>query len=188
MAPSDPKSRLTLIRHGQSTWNGARLVQGHNDDAVLTDLGRQQAMDAVSALRPLGIDTIISSDLTRASETARIIANGLGLGFETAKELRERSYGAAEGHPFEELTPLMSGIEDGLVVDARARPFRGESLDDLYRRVGTFIDDVQRRSPDESLLIVTHGGTIRAIRAFCEGRSMSGLVWDPVTNCSIWPV
>lgn len=177
-----------LIRHGQSTWNGARLVQGQNDTAVLTELGRQQALESARKLRSLGIDAIISSDLARAQETAKIIAQELGLEVETTTDLRERSFGSAEGQPFDQLTSSMSGIEDGLVVDPTAHPPLGESLNDLHARMGAFIDETVRLRSGQSLLIVTHGGTIRSIRAYREGRSMSGLTWDPVMNCSIWPV
>jgi probable phosphoglycerate mutase len=188
VSPRDSKGQLILIRHGQSTWNGAHLVQGHNDTAVLTELGRRQALESVSTLRGLGFQKIISSDLARARETAQIIAQELGLGIETTRELRERSYGTLEGQPFEQLTPERSGIENDLVVDATAHPPGGESLDNLYARTGTFIEETRRLRPGQSLLIVTHGGTIRSIRAYCQGQPMLGLTWDPVTNCSIWPI
>jgi len=176
------------VRHGQSTWNDSRLVQGQRDDAQLTPLGRSQALEAAQSLRGTSYDAIISSDLSRALETARIIGQELAVPVRTDAQLRERSFGEFEGAPLDELTPALSGIQGGWVVDVSAHPIGGESLDELFARTALYLEHLISQQQGRRIILVTHGGTIRAIRAYLEGRSMTGLEWDAVANCSIWPL
>ena len=186
--PEQSSGSLVLVRHGESTWNDLRLVQGQNDEALLTERGRAQARAVGNALRRQEFDAILSSDLSRALETAEILAELLELPVETSPALRERSFGLFEGRPLKELTPSRSGIEGGRVVDDLAHPEEGESLRELLERSGQLIEALRISRPNERLLLVTHGGTIRAIRAFCAGVTMVDLPWDRVANCSVWNV
>jgi broad specificity phosphatase PhoE len=180
-------ARVVLLRHGQSTWNERHLVQGQLDDARLSAKGRSQASAVAETLRDAAFKWIVTSDLTRARETAAIVDDALGLEVAVAPALRERSYGVYEGRPVAELPSSLTGIHDGRVVDSTARPEGGESLDDLYERCAKFIDSL-RAAGNDRLLLVTHGGTIRALRAYCDGLVMQDLVWDRVSNCSVWPL
>ena len=80
-----------------------------------------------------------------------------------------------------------SGILDERVVDATARPEGGESLDELYERAGMFLDSSGATRAGD-VVIVTHGGTIRALRAYCAGEPMLDRAWDVVPNGSVWKV
>jgi broad specificity phosphatase PhoE len=177
-----------LLRHGQSTWNQLHLIQGQNDEAVLNQEGQEQARLAAAALADHHFDAIISSDLARTLETAAIVGEQLGLDIELATALRERSYGVLEGRPASEMTLAESGISGYRVVDEDASPLEGESLRQLWQRAGDFVDELRSNRADQRLLLVTHGGTIRALRAYCQGLSMMNLEWDRVGNCSIWNV
>jgi broad specificity phosphatase PhoE len=179
---------LVLVRHGESTWNELRVVQGQTDGATLTDLGRAQALDAARSLDGYSFDALFSSDLARATETAAVFAEVLGLPCTATEALRERCFGVREGRSITELTPRVTGISDGVVVDATARPQGGESLDDLHRRAGAFVEWLRDEGRPHRVLLVTHGGTIRAIRAYCAGEKMNGLEWDVVANASVWTV
>ncbi len=179
---------LVLVRHGESSWNESSLVQGQNDEAQLTHRGREQASAAAASLREHPIDLIISSDLARALQTAQIVGAALGLEIVTSTELRERSFGEFEGRALSELPASMSGIENRVVVDDEALPPGGESLRELHARAGDFVESLRRDRVGERLLLVTHGGTIRALRAYCKGETMQNLAWDRVGNCSIWAV
>ncbi|MEO9181066.1 MAG: histidine phosphatase family protein, partial [Acidimicrobiales bacterium] len=97
-------------------------------------------------------------------------------------------FGAYEGRPLTELGRDASGIFDGKVVDATTRPEGGESLDEFFNRVRSFIDFLRAKDDQRRALLVTHGGTIRVIRAYGVGAQMQGLVWDRVANASIWSV
>lgn len=179
---------LVLVRHGESAWNELKLVQGQNNESNLNERGREQAHEAALTLRGQEFDAIVSSDLARTLETAQIVARELELSITTTSALRERSFGDFEGRPLKELTPSLSGIENHVVVDDRAHPTNGESLQDLWRRVGNFADSLDEQRRDERLLLVTHGGTIHALRAHFTGEPALNHYWYRVENCSIWNV
>lgn len=179
---------MILIRHGESTWNESGTVQGQADGATLTENGRRQVRNRAETFRNAAFDEIISSDLQRTVETAQIIADVMGLTVTTSSALRERSFGVYEGRPLADLGPHVSGILDGKVVDASAQPEGGESLDDFYDRVGSYMEILRSREDRPRLILVTHGGTIRVIRAYGAGTLMQDSLWYPVENASLWPV
>jgi probable phosphoglycerate mutase len=185
---NDGKRTLWLVRHGESTWNALGLVQGHADGPTLTEKGRRQSAAAASGLRDSAVEAIYTSDLARAQETAAFVADALGLGVQEHPSLRERCFGVCEGGPLTALDAAVSGLRDDVVVDASARPEGGESLDELYRRVGTFVEWLGDQEHVGDVAVVTHGGTIRALRAYCAGVPMQGLEWDAVSNGSVWAV
>lgn len=176
------------MRHGESTWNELGLVQGQNDAAQLTSEGRNQARYAAESLRGLGFHDLIASDLVRARETAEIMGSVLGLRVTTDPLLRERSFGVLEGHPLGELTPSMSGIEHRVMVNPEARADGGESFREVVARAQLFVKRLLDERPGERMLVVTHGGTIRALRASTSAQPLEGSPWYPVGNCSVWPV
>jgi broad specificity phosphatase PhoE len=181
-------SDLVLVRHGQSSWNELRLVQGQNDEARLTSKGREQALRAAGELRQGRFDLIVSSDLVRTVETAQIIGDVLGLEIDLDVDLRERCYGVAEGGSLDAITAAMVGVENGVITNEDAKPEGGETLAEVRERAGRFVRRTVERWPDQRLLVVTHGGTIRALRSYCAGTPMQGALWDAVANCSLWTV
>lgn len=180
--------RLTLVRHGESDWNVSRLVQGQDDRAQLTEEGRAQSRLLIESFRAREFDHVVSSDLSRALETASIIGDVLTLTTVSDPLLRERCFGAFEGGPLTNLTSDVTGITNAVVLDPDARPTGGESFRDVVRRAELFIERVTDEWPTRQLLVVTHGGTIRALRAYCSRAALEGLTWDPVGNCSVWTV
>src|SRR5580698_2711061 len=86
-----------LARHGETDWNVAGRWQGHTD-VPLNANGRAQALSVAEALRGAGLSGVVSSDLSRARETAKIVGESLGV--EVAyldADLRERTFGVFEG-------------------------------------------------------------------------------------------
>jgi broad specificity phosphatase PhoE len=177
---------LWFMRHGESTWNASRLVQGQAGGPVLTVKGRRESARAVARLGDISIATLYSSDLDRARETAAIIAGALGVPPHLDPALRERCFGDAEGRPLRELGSAASGIEGDRVVDEDARPPAGESLSELYERVRAFITGLDLAETDGDVLVVTHGGVIRVAEAYCNGIELHDLAWGPVPNASVW--
>jgi probable phosphoglycerate mutase len=179
---------LTLVRHGESDWNVSRLVQGQDDQAQLTEAGRAQAQLLVAGLRAHDFHHVVSSDLARARETAAIFADALTLTSSTDPLLRERCFGTLEGGPWADLTSDLTGVANGVVIDPDARPVGGESFRDVVRRAELFVEKASAEGSDGTLLVVTHGGMIRAIRAFCSRTPLERLTWDLVGNASVWTV
>ena len=170
-------TRVLLIRHGQSEWNADGRWQGQADPP-LTDLGRHQAQHAA---RNLGVvDAIVASDLQRASETALIISDALGVGpvvLDTG--LRERDAGEWSGLTRAEIERDWPGYLDsggrhsafaGDPVEQpkkeRKRPPSWEPDELLLERVLGALGRVHDLAPDGEVIAVTHGGVVYAL----EGR------------------
>ncbi len=158
-------STLLLVRHGETDWNRDGRWQGHSD-THLNDVGREQAARLAAELD--GVDVVYSSDLARARETAEIVAARLDLPVQLDARLRERSFGAWEGKTGPE-------IESEFVAAHAEWRAGGPGADDaepfaeFAARVESFLADVLERHPDETVLIVAHGGSIRVIHARAKG-------------------
>ncbi len=183
-----------LVRHGESTWNAAGLVQGHCDEARLTLRGVCQAWGVVGRLCDRPIGALYASDLHRALATAAPLASVLGMAVARDARLRERCLGALEGATIAAVTPAASGISANHVVDPDARPPGGESLRDFYRRVAGFAADLEEqrlpglpRDPGEAaeIVIVAHGGTLRMLNACLRGVPVEAMAWEPLGNACI---
>lgn len=157
---------FALVRHGQTDWNAQRRLQG-STDIPLNDVGRGQARDAVAALSGHSWDTIVSSPLSRAAETAHLIADGLGLSVARhVPELTERSFGPAEG--------LQAGPE----LEALRVPggFRGaESEDEAATRGLTALEELAEEFRGRRVLVVAHGTLIRVSLSRAIGRTLQSV-------------
>lgn len=154
---------LLLVRHGQSEWNAAGLLQGQTRHVPLTDLGRAQAAAAAWELAALRPGALISSDLLRAVQTAEHCARATGLPMATASALREQGYGVLEGRPSRELWDLVDWTDPHWAADG------GESLAQLHGRVAAYLARLCARPPAAVVALVTHGDTIRAAQAVAAG-------------------
>jgi probable phosphoglycerate mutase len=177
-----------LVRHAESNWNALGLVQGQADQSTLTDHGRAQALQVAERFRDQGVVAVYASDLRRTRETAAPVAALLGLSVHTDPALRERCFGVFEGGPVSALCPEVTGISGHRVVDVHARPVGGESLDDVQQRVAPFVDWLEDEHYAGDVVVVAHGGSVRAVRNYCAGLAVEDMVWDAVANGSVWPV
>lgn len=143
---------LTLVRHGETDWNRERRIQG-TTDVPLNDLGVAQARAAGRALAGGGYRAVYSSSLSRALETARIIAAAIGAPAPVVyDELRERSFGQAEGMTGPEIAAnFPEGIPDQ------------ETRDAVVRRALPVLEDIAGRHRGESVIVVTHGAVISSV-------------------------
>jgi broad specificity phosphatase PhoE len=150
---------LLLVRHGETDWNRDRRVQGQTD-VPLNDEGRRQAGALLLELEGREFDAVYSSDLARALETARILAESRALEVSTLAALREKHFGTWEG-----LTDLE--VIDRY-PDARLGGWGdGESTEELEARVLAAIREIAAAHPGQAVLVVTHGGPMRALLRHC---------------------
>jgi broad specificity phosphatase PhoE len=159
---------LLLVRHGQSEWNAAGLMQGQTPHVPLTELGHQQAAAAAAALAELtgagsGPGALVSSDLRRAVQTAEHCAASTGLPVSTTPALREQGYGVLEGRPSRELWDLVDWTDPHWSAEG------GESLAQLHARVAGYLAALRADPPAPVIALVTHGDTIRAAQAVVAG-------------------
>lgn len=189
---------LYLVRHGESVWNRAQLVQGQSPDAPgLTPAGRAHAAAVAGQLAGSGAAFVLSSDLWRAEETAAPIAARLGAPVRLERRLRERALGAAEGRPAAEVGPDELGFSRQTVTDPDVAPAGGESLRQLYVRItsllahlldGSWAADSQQTPGDGPVVLVTHGGPVRVAQAWLAGLGPDGMTWPQVRNGSLLEV
>ncbi|HYO35107.1 MAG TPA: histidine phosphatase family protein [Geodermatophilus sp.] len=154
---------LLLVRHGQSEWNAAGLMQGQTAHVPLTALGHEQARGAARELTGRAPGAMLSSDLRRAVQTAEHCARATGLPFTTTPALREQGYGVLEGRPSRELWDVVDWTDPHWSAEG------GESLAQLHARVAGLLAGLVARPPAAVVALVTHGDTIRAAQAVAAG-------------------
>ena len=149
---------LLLVRHGQSTWNAAGRWQGHADPP-LSRLGEEQARQAGSRLASNGrVDAVVTSDLRRAHQTARLVAGALGLDPVVDARVRERDAGEWTGLTRDDIERDWPGY----LADHR-RPPGFEDDATLLARVLPALVDLAARHEHGRVLVVTHGGVVRTV-------------------------
>jgi broad specificity phosphatase PhoE len=173
---------IWLVRHGESAWNACELVQGQADAPGLTERGIVQATSVAHQLVSEQVSAIWSSDLLRARQTADPVASTLGLPVVTDRLLRERHFGQAEGIGLRTLSPQLSGIRYGRVVDADAAPPGGESIRELYTRAVRIVAAIRAHPEPGDLVLITHGGMVRALLALLVGTGPEGMPWLAIEN------
>jgi len=149
---------IVLVRHGETDWNRQRRYQGHAD-RPLNERGRGQAVELANALADEELSAVYTSPLRRASETARIIADRLGLALEEMEALREIDVGDWQGLTVDE---VRARFPERIDVAWRSGWENGETHDELAARVVPALLDLGRRHREARLLGVTHAGPIRA--------------------------
>ena len=182
--------RCCVVRHGETSWNADRRLQGHQD-IPLNALGLAQADAAGRYLQQRHQQTpfaaIVSSDLIRARQTADAVGQALGMPVVANAALRERHYGQFEGQ-----TPTEAETGDptayaALVArdDLEAAPGAAEPLQGMQARIEAFLADLAREYPDQAVVIVTHGGVLDILYRRAMGRRLTGPRDAPIPNAGL---
>jgi broad specificity phosphatase PhoE len=149
------------VRHGRTEWNAARRFQGQSD-IPLSDEGRAQARKTATVLATGTLDAIVSSDLSRAHETAQTIAVHHGLVVASDARLREFAFGEWEGLTWDEIVARFPVAKDMAFSSVRAyQPTGGERFDAVRARVGEVLDAYRRY--EGTVAFVTHAGALHAL-------------------------
>lgn len=154
--------KIYLVRHGETDWNQAGLLQGQTDIA-LNAQGLEQAREAAERLKEVPFEIAFCSPLIRAKRTAETIIGDRKITLTTDERLRELNFGPWEG------------VDIRTIKDAASQPFTNpgsyvppegaESFAQLYKRSGEFVDQVllPLEGTYETVLVVAHGGVNRSI-------------------------
>lgn len=180
------KTKIYLIRHGQSQGNEKGLLLGHTD-LDLTELGYEQAQKTATFLHDVPVDAIYSSDLLRAYHTALATANDKGLSVTRDRELREIFLGDWEG-------AVVSDLREGCPAEfdvwrenfGRVCPPNGETPIEVQERVMRAVLRLCERHKGQTIFLFSHGAAIRVLKAACDGKSPDEIKDVPwATNASV---
>lgn len=166
--------KLILVRHGETIENKLGILQGQRQGR-LTERGISQANRLADFLTSFNIDICFTSDLQRATDTANIIAlKNQGMNIEKDVRLRERYLGTLQGKPVPDNWNSMNYHESA------------ESMEELIGRVRSFLSYIQSNYRKQTILIVSHGITLKAIISVYLGYNelQFGKI-EELNNCSV---
>lgn len=165
---------LILIRHGETDWNRTGRCQGVAD-IVLNQNGRNQVRQLADSLKGHDISAVYSSDLKRAYETARAIAEHHDLDVYVDEDLREMNQGEFEGMSFDVIRENYSHIlkqwresPETLVLP------QGESLTQVQERVWRAFEKVRNKHSGQTVAVVSHNLTITTLLCKITGVGLRG--------------
>jgi probable phosphoglycerate mutase len=182
---SQPVTRICFVRHGETDWNVEKRIQGHTD-IPLNALGRAQALAMAFNAAHVNFSALYSSDLTRAVDTAKALAQREALEIRLLPQLRERNYGifqgitAAEGaqrHP--EAYRLYAARDPQYDFET------GESILAFAARVAEAVDWMVRHHAGQTIAAVTHGGVLDILYRKATGRPLHTPRDFDIPNCGL---
>jgi broad specificity phosphatase PhoE len=176
---------LYLARHGETEWNRIGRWQGATD-IPLSEVGRAQARLLADRLRDRRIARVHASQLSRALETAQIIADRLAAPAPVADpRLRERGYGAFEGLTREECAERFPAVWEQYLTDRRAVPPGAEPQAEVIERITAALTEIATDTAGQSqsgaILVISHGGVIRSFI-----HATTGVVPPPLENVAVF--
>jgi len=159
--------RLLIVRHGETNSNKEKRIQGHSNENI-NKKGISQMKRLVPYLKNKKIDLIISSDLTRAKESAKILAKELDINdMKYYKIVREKNNGAFTGKKAIEID--WESIKG--TFETRKAP-DGESLKEVLKRTKLFLRILKRKYQKKNILLVSHGTFIKILVGYMEGKNI----------------
>jgi probable phosphoglycerate mutase len=163
---------LLLARHAETDWNREKRWQGFAD-LSLSEQGREQARALADELNAFPCSAVYASDLRRAHETALVIAERKGLAVTPLRELREVDVGSWTGLSYDEVKERFPNEYEQMRTRTGTGWEGGETYVEMARRVLEALRRIAREHPGETVLVVTHNGPIRAVRAHAAERDFA---------------
>lgn len=176
--------KIFCVRHGETEWNRMGRFQGRTD-IPLSDEGLRQAGYAAKALASVKLDSVWSSDLSRARETAEKIAVFHGLEVKEKPDITELSHGAWEGKRADEIESLWPGMLDmwHKKPDSVTMP-GGENLEMVRLRAVKGLSSIMD-SGGENIVLVSHDALLKVLLCHILGCPLSCFWKFQLGNCSI---
>jgi probable phosphoglycerate mutase len=178
-------TEILLIRHGETLWNQQGRMQGQRD-SPLTPMGLHQARQVARRLKGAAFAALYSSDLGRAHQTARCIADETGHDVIAEPGLRERDFGIFEGLTHAEIKARHPADYE---LFARRDPDYampgGESAAQFRQRVVATLDRVATNHHGETVVVVSHGLVLDALYRTACSMALDVPRGFPLLNCSV---
>jgi len=174
-------TQIYITRHGQTEWNIERRVQG-SLDSPLTQIGIEQAKQLKERLNKISFNAVYSSPKKRALDTAGILSNDPSK-IKVMDDLREMSFGKLEGQLFDELGELYPDTFGHLFNAPHLyTPMDGETYEEVTTRAIKCIEAIVESHPNEKVLVVAHGITVKAIMTYYEKRELKYFWKEPIIH------
>lgn len=175
----DQPVTVVLVRHGETAMTVSRGYSGSSEPGPpLNERGRAQARAAAALVDRVGRDLwgdieypseIVASPMVRTQETARIVAERLGLPVRTEERVKEADFGAWQGLTAEQIEERWPGTIEPWHTLATVRPPGGESLVDVGERLRSVYDDLLAGGGGRTVVVVSHAVAIRAALGLAMG-------------------
>jgi broad specificity phosphatase PhoE len=164
-------ARLILVRHGESVANAERRFT-HGPHEPLSRKGREEALERARQIAArFDPVALYASPFVRALETARLIGSVLGLAPVVVEALQEQDFGQLRGQGYDSVRSDPTWHTDRW----RYRPPGGETLEEVFHRVGPALDAIADRHLGEQVVVVSHGGVMAALHAWTTVRRVEGV-------------
>ncbi len=158
---------IYTLRHATTLLNIQKKVNGQLNEPLAPE-GIKETKAAVPTI-PKTISQIYSSSLLRAVQTAEIFGKELNIPISVQSALSEIHMGSLAGNAWEEMENGLALKEKHRTASFDYRPFGGESVDDVLKRLVPFFKEINTKHKDKEVLIITHGGMIRLINMLETG-------------------
>lgn len=179
---------LFIVRHGETEWNAEGRIQGHTDIG-LSERGADQARSLAERLAGVSIDVAYSSDMKRTSETAKLALGGRDIVLHETPMLREYHKGEFEGMTLAEIkSQFPDEYPKYLEKNLDYAPKGGETTRDVSARMAKIIHEIKSKHLNEAVLVVSHGGALRAAMVSLLNMPIEGNWSFVFGNCGLTTV
>ena len=159
--------KIYLIRHGETDFNKQGKEWGQPTETSLNEIGIKQSRKLAQRINEINLDKLFSSDLKRSLQTAEIVSKAMGIPIITDQRLREYDPGEADPSSEKWIEKYRWLLNLGM-SKYDIRPFGGENIWDLIKRVKSFLDDLERENG--IIVIISHSGVNSTLINLSQGR------------------
>ena len=160
-------NRYFLLRHGEARSNRDKILScwPEKEKIKLTAKGEKQAKKAAEILKKKNIQLIFASDLARTKETAEIVSEKIKIPVNLDERLREYNVGVFNGEPTDKFSDFI-----GEPINKFSRtPENGENLNDIRKRMMSFVLEIEKKYKNKNILIVGHGDPLWVLEGAVQG-------------------
>ncbi len=150
---------IIFVRHGETEWNRGRRIMGAKP-IPLNENGQRQIRDLAAYFKDVSFDAIYTSPIIRAAESAAILAEGRDIAPIEDEALAEINYGPWVGMTFDEVRERPE-FRDYHLRPSQAKVPGGEDMDEVFQRIGGFVERLRKEEKNKRILAVSHADVIK---------------------------
>ena len=177
---------IYLTRHGETEWNIEKRLQGRGDSPLTKD-GIQRAKELRDRIKNIDIDVIYSSPIKRALNTANILRGNKNIDIVTDDRLMEMCFGDYEGKKIDIIQKENPNWDIKLIMQGNVEICapNGENLKEVRERISKLMNKIIAENIGKSILIVTHGITLKALMYYFKDKDVNSEVMGQATLTKI---